>query len=150
MQYQIGQLSEALNVPVETIRYYEKEKLLPKPERTSGNYRVYSEEARSRLDFILNCRTLDMTLDEIRHLLKLRDKPRLGCAEVNSVIDTHIGHVRERMKALRALERQLKDVRARCDDASASKDCGIIEVLSQRQAKERRKGSAVHRGVHSR
>lgn len=71
----IGVLAKQADCPVETVRYYEREGLLPAPARTEGNYRLYSSEHLERLTFIRNCRTLDMTLDEIRRLLALMDSP---------------------------------------------------------------------------
>ncbi len=64
----IGELAKATDTQVETIRYYEREALLPKPERTDGNYRVYASEHVERLSFIRYCRGLDVTLDETRVL----------------------------------------------------------------------------------
>lgn len=133
--FQIGQLATKLAVPVETIRYYEREGLLPKPARSSGNFRLYSTIERERLEFILNCRALDMTLQEIRKLLLLRDAPERGCAEVNVLLDEHIGHVTERMRALRRLHIELKALRAHCEKPSATKDCGILQELASAPAK---------------
>lgn len=113
--YRIGDLASLLDVPVETIRYYERETLLPKPARSDGNYRLYTSVERERLEFILNCRALDMTLLEIRNLLRLRDSPELGCGGVNDVLDEHIEHVAERIKVLRGLQSQLKALRLRCE-----------------------------------
>lgn len=128
--YRIGDLATRLSVGVETIRYYEREGLLPKPARSEGNYRLYSAAERERLEFILHCRALDMTHEEIRNLLRLRDTPEQGCAEVNAVLDEHIGHVAERMRVLRSLQGQLKDLRARCEAPGTSKECGILEGLA--------------------
>ena len=71
----IGELAKLADCQVETVRYYEREGLLPAPARSGGNYRLYSSEHVERLTFIRNCRTLDMTLDEIRSLLALMDRP---------------------------------------------------------------------------
>ena len=67
----IGELAKATDCAVETIRYYERENLLPAPARSDGNYRLYTQAHVERLTFIRNCRTLDMTLDEIRSLLSV-------------------------------------------------------------------------------
>ncbi len=144
--YRIGDLASLLDVPVETIRYYERECLLPKPARSDGNYRLYAESERTRLEFILHCRALDMSLEEIRTLLRLRDAPEQGCAEVNALLDEHIGHVTERMRALRRLHTELKTLRAHCDAPSASKDCGILHELATAPPSRRAGASA---GVHS-
>ena len=66
LHIKIGELARRAQCPAQTIRYYEHEGLLPEPIRTAGNYRVYSRAHIERLSFIRNCRSLDMTLDEIR------------------------------------------------------------------------------------
>ena len=96
----IGELSNASGTPVETIRFYEREALLPTPQRTESNYRVYTQEHADRLGFIRQCRNLDMTLDEVRVLLRFRDAPKADCGEVDSLLDEHIGHVAQRIRQL--------------------------------------------------
>ena len=142
--YHIGELASQLSVAIETIRYYEKEGLLPLPARSQGNYRLYGEFERQRLEFILHCRALDMTLQEIRQLLGLRDAPDQGCAEVNAVLDAHIGHVSERLRALRRLQAELKAIRARCEVPSTARDCGILHELAASKSKHRRGSTNVH------
>lgn len=127
----IGELSAASSTQVETIRYYEREGLLPPPARTQGNFRVYEAPHLERLQFIRYCRGLDMSLDEVRTLLRFRDDPLANCGDVNGLLDQHIGHVSRRIKELRALERQLKDLRQRCGDARAAEQCGILDGLSK-------------------
>src|SRR5690606_41980245 len=73
-----------------TIRFYEKEGLIPEPERTEGNYRLYDVGYVERIKFILNCRTLNMSLNEIRQLLTYKDKPEKNCSDVNELIDLHV------------------------------------------------------------
>ena len=70
----IGELAKLTDCQVETIRYYERERLLPEPARSEGNYRLYTQAHVERLTFIRNCRSLDMTLEEIRSLLNLRQR----------------------------------------------------------------------------
>src|SRR3546814_7885206 len=86
----IGGLAKRTESTVETIRYYEKEGLLPEPSRSDGNYRLYGEEHIERLRFIRHCRTLDMALDEVRTLLRSRDTPTEDCGDVNALLDEHI------------------------------------------------------------
>lgn len=126
----IGELARATDTPVETIRFYERESLLPVPERTEGNYRVYGPEHAERLTFIRHCRSLDMTLDEIRSLLRFKDSPEDNCAGVNDLLDDHIGHVAQRIRELRGLEKQLKSLREKCSEVDASASCGILKELS--------------------
>lgn len=127
----ISALARESGCQVETIRYYERQGLLPPPERSSGNYRLYRQHHVDRLRFIRHCRTLDMTLDEIRSLLQLRDRPEDNCEEVNALLDGHIGHVVRRIEELQALERQLRELRSRCQQAQAARDCRILQSLGK-------------------
>lgn len=132
----IGDLSTASATPIETIRFYEREGLLPAPGRTQGNFRVYEAPHLERLQFIRYCRGLDMSLDEIRVLLCFKDAPEENCGDVNALLDEHIGHVSRRIKELRALERQLRLLRQRCGEAREADKCGILsglEAASQQQ-----------------
>jgi Cd(II)/Pb(II)-responsive transcriptional regulator len=126
----IGALARRMQCQTETIRFYEREGLLPAPARSGGNYRLYGQPHLERLAFIRRCRSLDMTLDEIRVLLQLRDKPADNCAEVNAVLDEHIEHVADRIADLRTLQNQLRGLRQLC--ASAAQDgCGILQELAR-------------------
>lgn len=82
-----------------------------------------------RLAFIRQCRNLDMTLDEVRALLGLRDTPAQDCGEINALLDDHIGHVAQRIRELRMLEKDLKALRARCTAPHPVADCGILQEL---------------------
>ena len=152
MQLTIGALAQRLQCQTETIRFYEREGLLPPPARSGGNYRLYGAAQLERLGFIRRCRSLDMTLDEIRVLLQLRDKPTQNCREVNTVLDEHIQHVTERIAQLRTLQRQLRDLQQWC--AKEPDGCGILKELArdtqaaQPPAVSRHiRGSHLHRAV---
>ncbi|UUX96646.1 Cd(II)/Pb(II)-responsive transcriptional regulator [Aquabacterium sp. J223] len=126
----IGTLAQATATGVETIRFYEREGLLPAPARSSGNYRVYAPEHLERLVFIRQCRSLDMTLDEIRTLLRFKDAPQADCNDVNALLEAHIAHVAYRVRELKTLERGLKELRGQCGRSRQAKDCGILEGLA--------------------
>lgn len=126
----IGELARQTGALVETIRYYEREGLLPAPMRSEGNYRLYGALHIDRLQFILHCRSLDMSLDEIRSLLAFRDTPDESCRAVNDLLDKHIGHVAKRIEELQALEHQLKALRNLCRTTQAAKDCEILQSLA--------------------
>ena len=127
----IGELAAKANTQIETIRYYERQGLLPEPARSESNYRVYGDTHAERLSFIRHCRGLDMTLDEIRVLLKFKDAPTENCGEVNELLDAHIGHVAERINELRSLETQLKGLRLACKRALDAEHCGILNELTE-------------------
>jgi Cd(II)/Pb(II)-responsive transcriptional regulator len=126
----IGELARATGASIETIRFYEREGLLAEPARTEGNYRLYGIQHAERLAFIRHCRSLDMALDEIRVLLRFKESPQDNCAGVNELLDEHIGHVAQRLRELRALEKQLKALREQCTEAHAASECGILKELS--------------------
>ncbi len=152
--YRIGDLARELDVPVENIRYYERAGLMPAPPRSTGNYRLYGEAERTRLFFIRRCRSLDMTLEEVRRLLELRDSPGKSCAEVDALLDAHIEHVAERMTELRRLRVELKQLRARCGPTRSAGKCAILDGLSQDAPREgervRRELGHVHRSHRQR
>ena len=145
----IGELAQASGIPVETIRFYEREGLLPTPSRTGGNYRIYTQVHADRLGFIRQCRNLDMELDEVRVLLRFKEAPQADCGEVNALLDEHMGHVAQRIRELRALEKQLRALRAQCASPNAAADCGILQGLDvavERSSKAPARGHV--RGAH--
>lgn len=127
----IGDLAQATFCTVETVRYYEREGLLPAPARSSGNYRLYGPAHVERLRFIRHCRSLDMTHEEIRTLLTFRDAPEKKCDEVDALLDQHIGHVTQRIEELKALARELKELRGQCRAVHTARDCGIMRSLAR-------------------
>lgn len=145
----IGELANQTHTQVETIRYYEREGLLPETARTEGNYRIYGDAHAARLSFIRHCRGLDMTLDEIRILLHFKDAPSENCGVVNALLDEHIGHVAQRIRELRALEKELKALRARCSSPHPIHECGILNQLDSVAAQGPKTATHRHiRGSH--
>jgi len=144
----IGELAQLTGTSIETIRFYERAKLLPDPARTGSNYRIYGDEHADRLGFIRHCRSLDMTLDEIRVLLRFKESPQDNCSGVNELLDEHIGHVAQRIRELRALEKHLKQLRLQCTEAHAAGDCGILRELSDSAGSGDKPVPRVRRHVH--
>lgn len=145
----IGELATRTGTLVPTIRYYEQQGLLPDAPRSEGNYRVYGPKHVERLVFIRRCRSLDMTLGEIQTLLGFKDAPEESCGEVNALLDEHIGHVSMRIKELRMLEEELRQLRQQCHEIQDTAHCGILNALSQAlPAQQRgRDANCVH-GAH--
>ncbi|KDR28442.1 MULTISPECIES: Cd(II)/Pb(II)-responsive transcriptional regulator [Caballeronia] len=139
----IGELAKAANCTTDTVRFYEKEGLLPPPERTEANYRNYTPAHIDRLRFIRNCRALDMTHDEVRALLSASYEPSIGCGTIDSLLDEHIAHVDERIAELVRLREQLGTLRARCAGDAAVKECGIMQGLTSMETTLEK-----HRGTH--
>lgn len=142
----IGALARAALTPVDTIRFYEREGLLAAAPRSEGNYRLYGALDVQRLAFIRQCRNLDMSLDEVRTLLRVKDAPEQDCQAVNELLDAHVRHVAERLRELRELERELKALRARCAGAQAGRACGILQQLDE---SAQRPSGRRYRGAHA-
>ena len=127
----IGELSRRTRVHIETIRYYERIKMLPAPPRTAGGRRFYGPAETRALAFIRRSRELGFTLDEIRILLALSGKKGDdACAEVRDLAASHLGEVRAKIADLRAMERVLADAVRRCD-AGEAPGCPLIDTLSR-------------------
>lgn len=125
----IGELGQATGVDIETIRYYEKQGLLPPPTRAPNGYRVYGPAHLERLAFIRHFRALDMALAEIKRLLDFVSHPEADCGDINRLIDEQLARVRARLKSMRALEKQLATLRARCEVGHIAAECGILHEL---------------------
>lgn len=139
----IGKLAGQAGCPVETVRYYEREGLLPAPRRSAGNYRVYGPEHAERLAFIRRCRSLDMSLPEIRTLLAAVERPEADCGPINALLDEHIGHVAARIAELKQLKFELDAIRAHCKGSAPARRCGILTSL----ARPALRGAAARRHV---
>ncbi len=128
-EFSIGELSQRTGVNIETIRYYEKIRLLPAPPRTGGGHRVYPDAHLKRLVFIRRSRELGFTLDEIRNLLGLVEGG-YACGEVRDAALAHLKNVRRKITDLRRMERTLAETAAQCEGGQAP-DCPIVDVLSR-------------------
>jgi len=125
----IGQLASQTGTKVETIRFYEKNGLLPAPARTEGNYRAYEPDHLNRLSFIRRARDLGFSLDQIRALLALSDDKCQSCAAVDRIANEHRAEVERKIADLMALKGELDRMIDRCGHGVVA-DCRIIETLS--------------------
>jgi Cd(II)/Pb(II)-responsive transcriptional regulator len=125
----IGELSQATGVEIETIRYYEKTGLLPCPPRGDNGYRAYGPGHLERLAFIRHCRALDIPLADIKRLLDFVAHPDADCGDIDRLVDSQLTQVRARLKSMRALEKQLVALRARCSAGRIASHCGILHEL---------------------
>lgn len=128
----IGRLAERTGVKVETIRYYERIGIMPKPDRTQSGHRRYGPAHVARLRFIKRGRELGFPLKDVRSLLGLDDGPS-SCAEVHEVAVCHLDSIRQRIEDLRALERTLAGAADACT-LGDTPDCPVIDALSSKPA----------------
>ena len=122
----IGELASRADCDVQTVRFYEREGLLEEPRREASGYRRYDERHLTRLNFIRHCRSLDIPLPHVRQLLEFAAAPDQSCAQVNELLDDHIALVKQRIRTLKALEKQLVALRRSCD-GDVSHSCAILE-----------------------
>ncbi len=125
----IGELAELARVDVQTVRYYEREGLIDAPPRTSSGYRSYGPEHLQRLNFVRHCRSLDMSLADVRQLVDLAGSRNVSCELVDDLIQAHLDRVRANRSALQALEQKLETLRSQCESGHRVADCGILEEL---------------------
>lgn len=124
----IGELSKHSGVNIETIRYYERIKMLPAPARTASGRRVYGHAEKRTLGFIRRSRDLGFTLEEIRAMLALGGPGRAPCAEVHRIANAHLANVRKKLADLMKLEAILAETVAQCADG-ATPDCPVLDIL---------------------
>ncbi|MFK5979106.1 MAG: helix-turn-helix domain-containing protein [Rhizobiaceae bacterium] len=126
--YAIGEMSSLTGVNIETVRYYERIGIMPKPDRTSGGNRQYNHGQLKRLSFVKKCRDLGFSLDEIRALLKMVDRHDFTCGEVHGMTVDHLATVKKKVADLRRLEKALQAMAAECNKGDVP-DCPIIDTL---------------------
>jgi DNA-binding transcriptional MerR regulator len=125
----IGELAHRAGVDVQTVRFYEQEGVLETPARTASGYRIYGPQHLGRLSFVRHCRSLDIPLADIRHLLVLASDSSVSCEDVNVLVQTHLDRIRAKRAALERLEAKLIALRGQCSSGHRIADCGILEDL---------------------
>ena len=129
MTLTIGQLAAAAGVNLETVRYYERIKLMPPPARTAGGYRAYEQVHIRRLAFIRRARELGFSIEQIRALLALAEPSRASCVEVREIARTHLDEVRAKLADLAKLEGILAETVSRCSGDPAPA-CPVLNMLA--------------------
>jgi Cu(I)-responsive transcriptional regulator len=128
-RFSIGEMARAGDCRVQTIRYYEQVGLLPKPERTQGNQRIYSPLHYDRLRFIRHSRELGFSLERIRQILELSDDSEKSCVKVDRIAREHLREVESKIRRLQSLRTELRRMISECAGDRVS-ECRIINVLA--------------------
>ena len=140
----IGKLAKQGGVNVQTVRYYERRKLLPPTSRMPSGYRLYGDEALRRLRFIRNAQALGFTLREIADLLSLRVSSTARCGDVQRKAQAKLVQVEAKMRDLRALDYALQGLIHACKAGQPTDRCPILKSMEENarshdeSAKERR------------
>ena len=130
----IGGLSRLSGVNIETIRYYERIKMLRPPPRTPSGRRVYGSSDLRTLSFIRRSRELGFSLNEIRALRRLGGPEKASCREVREIATHHLGDIRAKLSDLQKLERLLAKTIARCS-GNRVPDCPVLDILDIKRSK---------------
>lgn len=126
----IGELSKRTEVKIPTIRYYEEVGLLPAAERTEGNQRRYNEAGLERLSFIKHARELGFSIEAISALIGLQNHPDQSCRAASDIAVAQLANVRQKIKKLRSLEKELKRISEGCNGTGVSAECYVLASLA--------------------
>ena len=127
----IGRLARQGGVNLQTIRYYERQGLLPKPPRTAAGYRMFPRETGRRLRFIKRAQELGFSLNEIRELLSLRMKQGAKSTDIRARAQAKIADIDQKIRALQGMKKALRRLAERCDGCSPLAECPILESLDE-------------------
>ena len=126
----IGELAKATGTKAETIRYYEREGILPAADRTDSNYRDYSEDHLATLTFVRRARGLGFSMAQVRQLAALSDHEDKPCEDVDQLVRRQLGEVDQKIADLASLRKELREMVRSCEGERIG-DCRIIESLSR-------------------
>lgn len=125
----IGELAEQGRVNTQTIRYYERRGLIPKPRRSASGYRLYDQEAAKRLTFVRRAQSLGFSLEEINELLSLRMREDTTCADVRQAARQKILSVDRKLEELKRMRTALVKLSKACKGSGPTSKCPILEAL---------------------
>ncbi len=125
----IGQLARRTELNVESVRYYERRGLIPEPRRSESGYRLYSQEAIARINFIKRAKTLGFSLSEISELLSLRVDPESTCRMVRTRAREKTADIESRIETLQDMKRALVKLTASCRGSGPTSECPILDFL---------------------
>lgn len=128
--FTIGHAARSAGTKVQTVRYYEQIGLLPPPDRSDGNQRLYSRAEIARLGFIRHARGLGFAISAIRELLQMADRPDMPCHEVDAIAARHLEEVKARIAQMQALQAELERMLSECA-CGVIADCRVIEALNE-------------------
>jgi len=125
----VSRLARLGGVNLETVRYYERKGLLPKPPRTASGYRVFPADAVRRLRFIKRAQELGFSLKEIRDLLSLRMRPGTSRADIQARAHAKVADIEEKIRTLKAMKKALHGLTEHCDGCGPLDECPILQSL---------------------
>lgn len=131
----VGEVARRAAVNLQTIHFYERKGLLPRPPRTAANYRMYSEDAVRRVQFIKRAQELGFALRDIKELLALRATPGTRCVDVRQRAMAKLRDIDEKMETLQAMQKALTKLIGECAGKRPITACPILEALDSEDRK---------------
>lgn len=126
-----GKLAKMAGINIESIRFYERKGLLPKPKRSDSGYRLYAMDDVKRIQFIKNAQNLGFTLREIKDLLNLRIDEHNLCADVQKLIIEKINEIELKIKEMKKIDKTLKEMQKLCSTNELEKECPFLDILDK-------------------
>lgn len=127
----IGQVGNKAGVNIETVRYYERRGLIPKPLRAESGYRQYSDDTVKRIRFVKHAQELGFSLKEISELLSLRVDSKTSCGEIRDRAKGKIDDIESKIKSLQKMKKALGKLVHQCSSKGPVKECPILEALDK-------------------
>ncbi|KRA20718.1 MULTISPECIES: heavy metal-responsive transcriptional regulator [unclassified Lysobacter] len=131
---QIGLLAKRAGVPIDTVRYYERNGILPAPERQASGYRAYDERDVERLRFLRRAKALGFTLVEIRDLLELSSRRDDDMGSLKAAASEKLADVERKLAELSLIRDGLRMLIEACPGHGALQRCPILAALAQEDA----------------
>ena len=129
MSLKISDVAERGGVNLQTIRYYERERLLPEPPRLASGYRMFPESAVRRVRLSKRAQELGFSLAEIRDLLSLREDAGAGAQEMRERARAKVANIGEKIRTLQAMKHALNDLAEKCPGCGPLSECPILDAL---------------------
>jgi len=127
----IGKIASAAGIGVETVRFYERQGLIPEPPRSSSGYRLYPQDTVRRLHFVMRGRALGFTLAEIGELLSMSATPAASCSDVRDRAEARIDDIEERVAQLLTMKKALEGLVEQCSGGAPKTECPILDALQE-------------------
>ncbi len=127
----IGHLAKQAGVNLETVRFYERRGLLPRPPRSASGYRLFPADAARRLRFIRRAQELGFSLNEIRELLSLRVSRTTRSADIRARAEAKVADIEAKIRSLESMRRTLRKLTKVCDGCAPATECPILESLDR-------------------
>ena len=132
----IGDIAKRTGVTVETLRFYEKQGLIPTPARSASGYRQYPQTTVKRVQLVQRAKAVGFTLSDIRELLALRTQPGVTCVDIRRRAESKIAEIEAKLDELERMRQALRRLAAQCSNDGTVSECPILDALEDNSESE--------------